>query len=499
MMGKVYLVGAGPGDPELLTLKGQRALAEADVVVFDRLANPRLLDFAPEGAERIYAGKEAHQHALTQEEISALLVERGRAGKTVCRLKGGDPFIFGRGGEEAEALAAAGIPWEYVPGVPSAIAAPGYAGIPVTHRGLCSTFTIVTGHEDPSKGPSSLRWEHLAAGADTLLFLMGAERLSQIVEQLLAHGRSPDTPAALVSWGTYPDQQTVQGTLADIVERCREAGCAAPAVTVVGDVVRLRERLRWFDNRPLFGKRIVVTRAREQAAELARLIEARGGEVISCPTIRVRPLPAPDLSGLALPYDWAVFTSVNGVYSLTAALRSAGLDIRCLGAARIAAIGPETARAAESAGLRVDFVPTKFVAEQVALEFPEPLAGKRVLIPRAREAREMLPHLWRQQGATVDVLPVYETVPDEAGAAGLGKEIAAGKIDAITFTASSTVRNFVALLPGLDLEAVRVACIGPVTAATARELGLRVDVVAETHTILGLVEALEQSYAAAEK
>lgn len=499
MAGKVYLVGAGPGDPELLTLKGLRALQEASVVVYDRLANPRLLEHAAPEAERIYVGKEAHRHALSQEEINALLVARAGAGETVCRLKGGDPFVFGRGGEEAEVLAAAGIPWEYVPGVTSAIAAAGYAGIPVTYRGLASTFAIVTGHEDPSKGEPSVRWGPLADGADTLVFLMGAERLPGIVERLLAHGRSPDTPAAVVSWGTYPHQQTVEGTLATIAERCRAAGCQAPALTVVGEVTALRERLRWFDNRPLFGRRVVVTRPREQAGELARRIEAAGGEAVLCPTIGIHPLPEPDLANLAEPYDWVVFTSANGVYCLAAALRAAGYDIRKLGAARIAAIGPETARAAEQIGLRVEFVPSRYVAEEVAAQFPEPVGGKRVLIPRAREAREVLPDLWRRQGAVVDVLPVYETLPDETGTAEVRGRLAAGEIDVVTFTASSTVRSFLAQVPAESLGSARVACIGPVTAETARAGGLHVDIVADTYTVPGLVEALEKLYAAVEK
>jgi uroporphyrinogen III methyltransferase/synthase len=492
--GKVYLVGAGPGDPELLTLKGRRALREADVVVYDRLANPRLLEHAPEGAERIYVGKEAQRHAMAQEEISALLVEHARAGRTVCRLKGGDPFVFGRGGEEAEALAAAGISWEYVPGVTSAVAVPGYAGIPVTHRGLGSTFTIVTAHEDPAKEESAIRWEHLAAGADTVLFLMGAERLPLIVERMVAHGRSPETPAAVVSWGTYPRQQTISGTLADIVERCRAAGCQAPAVTLIGEVAALRERLRWFDRRPLFGRRIVVTRPLAREDELVRRLEEAGAEAVLCPTVRIRQIPAPDLSGLDRPYDWVVFTSANGVYSIAAALRAAGRDIRALGTARIAAIGPETARAAEAAGLRVDFIPSRFVAEQVAAEFPEPVAGRRVLIPRAREARELLPELWRAQGAHVDVLPVYESVPDDRGVERVRERLAAGEIDAITFTAASTVKNFAALLPDVDLRSVKIACIGPVTAATAETAGLGVDVIAEPFTLSGLVSALETLY-----
>lgn len=492
--GKAYLVGAGPGDPELLTLKGRRALIEADVVVYDRLANPRLLTHARTDAERIYVGKEAHRHAMSQDEINALLVERVGAGQVVCRLKGGDPFVFGRGGEEGESLTAAGLSWEYVPGVTSAIAVPGYAGIPVTHRGLCAAFAVVTAHEDPSKGPSSIRWDQLAAGVDTLLFLMGVERLPLIVERLLEHGKPATTPVAVVSWGTYSRQRTVEGTLADIVSRCEDAEMEPPAVTVVGEVAALRDRLRWFDNRPLFGRRIIVTRPREQSAELVRRIEAEGGEALTAPSIRIQAIPNPDLSGLAQPYDWAVFTSVNGVYCLADALKRAGADIRKLGPARIAAIGPETARAAERIGLRVDFTPSRYVAEQLIEEFPESVANRRILIARAREAREVLPERWREQGARVDVLPVYETVPDREGVADLREQIISGGVDAVTFTASSTVRGFMERFGDLDLSRMSVACIGPITAHSARQAGLRVDVEAEEFTVSGLVAALRRYF-----
>jgi uroporphyrinogen III methyltransferase/synthase len=493
----VYLVGAGPGDPELLTLKGRRALREAQVVVYDRLANERLLEHAPAAAERIYVGKEAGG-GTTQEEINAILVEKGSAGLTVCRLKGGDPFVFGRGGEEAESLAAAGVPWEYVPGITSAISVPGYAGIPVTHRGLCATLAIVTAHEDPTKGKSTVRWKALVDAADTLVVLMGAERLPRIVQRLVEHGRSPDTPAAVVSWGTYSRQQTVVGTLADLEARCEASGCTAPAIIVVGEVATLRERLAWFENRPLFGRRIVVTRATDQASELTERIEAAGGEAVQCPTIRVQPLPHPDLSGFSRPYNWVVFTSTNGVYCLASALRETGRDFRMLGSARIAAIGSETARAVQAAGLWVDFAPSRFVAEQVIAEFPEPVAGTRILLPRAREAREILPELWRAAGAEVEILPVYETVPEVSQSA--SRLLEAGTIDAITFTASSTVRNFSDFYPAPlfteRLSHVRIVCIGPATAATAQELGFPIHAIAEPHTINGLVVALERLFAA---
>jgi uroporphyrinogen III methyltransferase/synthase len=494
MTGRAYLVGAGPGDPELLTLKGLRALQEADVVVYDRLANPRLLDYARPQAERIYVGKEAQRHAMTQEEINALLVERTRQGNVVCRLKGGDPFVFGRGGEEAEALHAAGLRWEYVPGVTSAIGVPGYAGIPVTHRGLCSAFAVVTAHEDPTKPESTIRWKHLAAGVDTLVFLMGVERLATIVELLLENGRSPETPAAVISWGTFSRQRTVEGTLADIVSRCDTAGLNPPAVTIVGEVAALRDRLRWFDNRPLFDKRIIVTRPREQADELARRIEAAGGEALLAPSICIQAVPEPDLSGLEQGYDWVVFTSVNGVQCFRDALRAEGYDLRRVGNAKIAAIGPETTRAVERAGLKVDFVPSRYVAEQVLAEFPEPLGGKRVLLPRARVARELLPELWRQEGATVDVVPVYESVPDETGAEGLREQLAAREVEVVTFTASSTVEGFLKRFGDLDLSYLTVACIGPITAETARKAGLHVDVVAEEYTVAGLIQALEAHF-----
>jgi len=449
-------------------------------------------------AERIYVGKEAQRHAMTQDEINELLVDRVRAGQVVCRLKGGDPFVFGRGGEEAEALTAAGLAWEYVPGVTSAIGVPGYAGIPVTHRGLCSAFAVVTAHEDPAKGPSSIRWDPLAAGVDTLVFLMGVERLPQIVERLVTAGRPDTTPVAVVSWGTFSRQRTVEGTLADIVTRCEAAALEPPAVTVVGDVVAFRDRLRWFDNRPLFGRRIIVTRPREQAEELVRRIEAEGGEALTAPSIRIQPLLEPDLSGLDRPYDWVVFTSVNGVSCLLSALWRSGADIRKLGAAKIAAIGPETARAAERNGLRVDFVPSRYVAEQLAEELPESVLGKRVLIPRAKLARELLPELWRAHGAEVDVVPVYESVPDEEGIAELRAQIVSGGADAVTFTSSSTVRGFVERFGDLDLSRLKVACIGPITAETARAAGLRVDVTANDFTVAGLLEALRRHFGSLE-
>ena len=492
--GKVYLVGAGPGDPGLITVRGREALETADVIVYDRLASPRLLKHCRADAERVYVGKQSSRHTLTQDEINALIVDRALAGKFVCRLKGGDPFVYGRGGEEAEACVHAGVPFAVVPGVTSAIAAPAYAGIPVTHRKLCSALGIITGHEDPAKTESSIRWAGLAEGLDTLVFLMGVENLPNIARELLANGKPPETPVALVRWGTTSDQATLTGTLADIVDRVREADFKAPAVTVVGEVVSLRDTLRWWDNRPLSGKRIVVTRSREQASELSEHLEDLGAETIEFPTIRVEPIPevagSPIFGCLPLDYDWIIFTSANTVACLLAALKVNGGDIRSLGRAKLAAIGPATAGTLTNLGLGVAYVPAEFVAEAVLEGFPEDVAGKSILIPRAEVAREVLPEELAARGAEVVVLPVYRTVPDAEGAADLKERFERGQVDVVTFTSSSTVRNFHAALSDAPMDGVKVACIGPVTALTARELGYEVDVTAEKYSVPGLVDAL---------
>ncbi|HWP34573.1 MAG TPA: uroporphyrinogen-III C-methyltransferase, partial [Thermodesulfobacteriota bacterium] len=367
--GTVYLIGAGPGDPGLLTLRGAECLARADVVVYDYLASPLLLRHAREDAERVYVGKRGGGERTEQAAITALLIERARAGRTVARLKGGDPFIFGRGGEEAEALAAAGIPFEIVPGVTSAIAAPAYAGIPLTHRELASSVAFVTGHEDPAKAAPAVDWARLATGADTLVLLMGVRTLPDVVARLLAHGRPPATPVAVIRWGTTPEQETVVGTLADIVARVEARGLAPPALAVVGEVVRLRERLAWFEAKPLFGRRIVVTRAREQASELARTLRELGALPIECPTIALEPPESWAALDAALDrlgeYDWVVFTSASGVRFFLERLRTRGRDVRALGRARICAIGPATAEAVAALGLAVDAVPAEYVAEGV--------------------------------------------------------------------------------------------------------------------------------------
>jgi uroporphyrinogen III methyltransferase/synthase len=495
--GFVSLIGAGPGDPGLLTLRGAETLAAADVVVYDYLANPALLAHARPGVEQAYVGKKAGSHTLSQDEINALLVERGLAGQRVARLKGGDPFVFGRGGEEALALVKAGVPFEVVPGVTSAVAAPAYAGIPVTHRGLASSLAVITGHEDPSKEETALDWSRLAIGVDTLVCLMGVGHLPQIVEQLVAHGRPADTPVALVRWGTTPDQQTVSGTLADIVDRVRAAGLKPPAVTIVGPVAGLRQRLRWFEDRPLFGQRILVTRTRQQASALSAQLRAQGAEAIELPTIRIAPPEdwAPlDRAITELPnFDWIVFTSVNGAGYFWARLEAAGLDARALHGLRLAAIGPATAAELAAHGLRADYVPDEYAAQAVAAGLGD-VRGMRVLLPRADIARPALADLLGEGGAEVVEISAYCTLRPETDAGALRDLLA--RITVATFTSSSTVRNLAAMArdAGLDLPQAlaqaTVACIGPITAETAREVGLTVDAVAEVYTIDGLVEAL---------
>ncbi len=401
----VYLVGAGPGDPGLLTRRGEALLRIADAVVYDRLASPLLLDLAPERAARIDVGKAPGRAAMTQEEINAVLVERGRAGQEVVRLKGGDPFVFGRGGEEAEACIAAGVPFEVVPGITSAIAAPAYAGIPVTHRGVSTSVTIVTGHEDPTKGTLDTDWDALARGGGTLVILMGAGRLDAITRALIDGGRAPDTPVAAVRWGTRPEQRTVRATLATIAA----AGVEAPSAIVVGDVAALD--FSWFEQRPLFGRRVVVTRAREQASELREKLEALGAEVIELPSIALEPVDfaMPDLGA----YEWLVFTSANGVDAFfDRGLAPAGLDARALAPVRVAVIGPGTAAALATRGVRADLLPERFVAESLLDAFPAPSASERTRAARRapRWRATSCPRVSKRAATRVDVLPVYRTV-----------------------------------------------------------------------------------------
>ena len=501
-IGRVYLVGAGPGDPGLITVRGRDLLQNAQVVIYDYLAAPALLQLVPQSAEKIYVGKKGGDHTLSQDGINALIVEKARTGKNVVRLKGGDPFVFGRGGEEAEVLRENNIEFEVVPGVTSAVAAPAYAGIPVTHRGLTSTVCLVTGHEDPFKPDSDIDWPALARGIGTLIFFMGVKNLPVITSRLLENGRSPETPVALVRWGTTSFQKTVTGTLSNIVDKVRAAGLKPPAIIVVGEVVGLREKLSWFENRPLLGKTIVVTRAREQASNLVDSLAQMGANCISVPCIQVAE-PEDDASRRQLEqaiegiqaYQWIVFTSVNGVNFFFDKLEKAGKDTRVLAHAKFACIGPATAEKLKSHGITADVIPDTYRAESVAAAFENlDINQKRVLLPRARAARPVLPQELRKMGAKVDEIPVYDTQAVAHDPQGLIQDLKSGNIHMVTFTSSSTVKNFAALLPKNqipDLMAqTAVACIGPITADTAKDLGFTVALTADTYTIPGLCEAI---------
>ncbi len=505
--GKVYLVGAGPGDPGLLTVKGLRCLQQADVVVYDRLMDPALLQSASPDAERVFVGKERGRQALTQEEINDLLVDRANSGQSVVRLKGGDPFVFGRGGEEAQTLAANAIPFEVVPGITSAIAAAAYAGIPVTQRRLATCFTVVSGSEDPSKPESVIPWDVLARTGGTLVVLMGWAALQSILETLKQEGMAPDTPVALVRWGTWKKQQTVEGTLADVVARAKEAGLSPPVVAIIGPVAGLRQELRWFDRQPLFGKKVLITRSRTQASRLRTLIEEQGAEPIELPSIEIAPLE--DYSTLdsslarygLLPQEsttggigkyWAIFASANAVDAVFARLEACGLDARAFANATVGAIGPATAEALERRGIRADFVPTTSVSEAVVQELADrEWTGIPVLLPGADIGRDALAQGLADLGASVERVAAYRTITP-ANAAQDARQLLAQGVDVVTFTSSSTVRNLLDLLDGDRglLEGSLIACIGPVTAGTARELGLRVDLEASEHTVEGLVQSL---------
>ena len=503
MEAKVYLVGAGPGDPGLITVKGRDCIEKADVIIYDYLASPALLKHADPSAELIYVGKKGGDHTLSQDEINSLLVDKARSGGIITRLKGGDPFIFGRGGEEAEELIKAGISFEVVPGVTSAIAAAAYAGIPLTHRQLTSTLAFVTGHEDPTKNETSINWSSLASGIGTLVFFMGVKNLPNITERLIAHGKSADTPVALIRWGTTSRQKTVTGTLATIADRARAAGLKAPAIIVVGDVVDLRQSLKWFEDRTLLGKRIVVTRARHQASDLVRLLTDLGAECLEYPTIEIRPpndlRPLNDALAHLSAYDWIVFTSVNGVGFFFEQLFATGKDVRALGHLKTAAIGPATAARLLELGLSSDIVPETYRAEAVVAAFKkEKLNDKKILLPRAKEARPILPQELKKMGAAVDEIVAYETVKAADKSVDLIQMLKDKRVDMITFTSSSTVKNFKALLPPKEfaalIEDVTIASIGPITTDTARELGFDVHISAESFTIPGLVEAILRHY-----
>ena len=505
-MPNVYLIGAGPGDPGLLTLKAKHVLETADVVVYDYLANKAFLDFRRPDAEVIYVGKKGGDHTLPQGEINKLLVAKAREGKVVARLKGGDPYVFGRGAEEAEELLADGLTFEVIPGVTSAVAAPAYAGIPITHRRFASSVSFITGHEDPAKDDSAHNWPALAQAASTLVFFMGVKNLADISRRLIEGGRNPKTPAALVRWGTTCRHRSMVSTLEDIPREAKEQGFKAPSLLVVGEVVGLRDKLNWFEKRPLLGKGVVVTRSREQASDLVRLLTDMGACTWEYPTIEVAPLadttPVREALDRLNCFDWLVFTSVNGVKHFWHELTAMNRDARVLGGLMVAAIGPATAQALAERGVKADFVPDKYVAEAVvegllALQ----IGGKKVLIPRAALARDVLPDELRRAGAAVEVLPVYETHlaeqdPDEVVAA-----IEEGEIHFLTFTSSSTVDNFFKMVPPGRLaplrDKVKIACIGPITAATLGKHGFTPDIQPESYTIPALAGALAHSAKAA--
>ncbi len=496
--GTIYLVGAGPGDPELITVRGRRLIERADVIVYDRLVPTRLLDAAGKDAELIYVGKSPERHTLSQAEINELLVSRASEGAKVVRLKGGDPFIFGRGGEEALAAAEANVPFEVVPGVTAAVAAAACAGIPVTHRKIASEITFVTGHEDPEKGFSQLDFASLASRRGTLAFYMGVGNLESICRSLIENGMAVDTPAAAIQQGATPWQRTITGTLETLAGQVRDEKLHPPAIVIIGRVVSLRDRLRWFEDRPLFARYVLVTRARSQSASLVERLERLGARVVQMPAIRIEPPDDPEpLTQAAIRagrYDWIVFTSVNGVNAFFGTLGRTGADARSLGNARVCAIGPATAERLERSGIRPDAQPARALTAEIAaaLEAAGMTSGDSVLCPRADIAPPDLPDALKAKGAVVEEVIAYRTVPDGSGAAEVQRRIEAGEIDWITFTSASTVRNFFSFVdPAVVSRAlVKPASIGPVTSAALGEFGLSPAVEAKSHTIGGLLDAM---------
>lgn len=507
MTGKVYLVGAGPGDPELVTRRGARRLAEADLVLYDALVHPGVLEHCAPSAERVFVGKRAGRAGARQAEINRRLVEAARAGRIVVRLKGGDPFLFGRGSEEAEHLVAEGIPFEVVPGVSSTMAATAYAGISLTHRDLASSIAYVTATESPEKDASAHDWSKLATATQTLVIFMGARNLDSLMRLLVANGRAPTCPAAVVQWASLPKQRTVVGTIADIAEKAHAADIGMPSLTIVGEVVRLREHLRWYDKKPLFGKRVLVSRAAGQAHAFARALRDAGAEPVELPAIRIVPPGdgAPLVRAVARlgHHAWVLFTSENGVAACFAELARQRKDARAFGDARVGAIGPATAAALFAHGIAADVVPAEHRGEGLAAEVIArhggPLTGAAVLLARAAVARDALPELLTQAGARVDVVEAYRTLPpEESDLARLRATVANREVDVVTFTSSSTVEHTVAAL-GADaaplLAGLTVASIGPITTETAQRHGIRVDVSAADYTTAGLVAALERHFA----
>jgi uroporphyrinogen III methyltransferase/synthase len=497
--GKVYLVGAGPGDLGLVTLRAKECIENADVIVYDHLANPNILGWSRDDAEVICAGKKPGE-SHTQQEITSLLIEKAREGKQVVRLKGGDPFVFGRGAEEAQEIASAGIPFEIVPGITSAIAGPAYAGIPMTHRAHNSHVTFFTGHEDPTKTESAIDFTALAKLGGTQVMLMGVERLGSVTSEMLKHGVRGDLPVALIRRATTGQQETLTGTLSDIAQKAVANSFEAPAVAVFGDVVSLRDVLNWYETRPLLGKRIVVTRTRKQASALSNKLGVLGAHVIELPTIRIEP-PSnlrefAELVQDAHIYDWIVFTSANGVEAFFDIFFKLYDDLREIGGVRVAAIGPATAQRVKDFHLHVDLQPEEFVAEAVVREFKKQgsVENERILVVRAEKAREVLPKELSAAGAIVDEASAYRTVPETRDIGGAQRQLAQDGADLITFTSSSTVENFLAL--GLPWpKGMRIASIGPITSKTVRDQGLEVDIEAHRHDIDGLVQAIREFFA----
>ncbi len=505
--GKVYLIGAGPGDPGLITVRGRYLLEKAEVVVYDYLASTRLLKFVPSGAEFVYAGKRGGvKHTHSQEEINRMLVDFARKGKVVVRLKGGDPFIFGRGGEEVETLAENGIDFEVVPGVTSATAAATYAGIPITHRDYTATVAFLTGHEDPAKESSNIDWSKIATGIGTIVVYMGIKNLPLIVKNLIDHGRSPDTPVAVVRWASTPEQKSVVGTLENIAAVVSEAGIKPPALIVIGGVVKLRSKIDWFEKRALFGKRIIVTRTRDQASELVAGLEEQGASCYECATINIEPVDDYHILDEALEiideFHWILFTSLNGVTYFFKRLYERGYDARDLKGPDIGAVGKSTADLLLHYGVNADLIPPVFTGEGLAESLlDQGVEGRNVLIPRAVDGREVLPETLRGAGAQVTIAPIYRNIPPQGRRDELRAELESGGVDMVTFTSSSTVRNFLTMVDAADQEelerllaGVRIAAIGPITAKTVTDSGLKVDVQPDHYTIAALVEEIVDYY-----
>ena len=492
----VYLIGAGPGDVGLLTLKAKKILESAEILIYDKLANEKILNFAPKSCEKIFVGKSAGNHTMTQDEINKLLVEKSAGKNFVVRLKGGDPFVFGRGGEEGIFLRENKIDFEIIPGVTSAISVPAYAGIPVTHRGVATSFAVVTGHEDPTKNKSNINWEKISTGADTLIFLMGMANLPKIVSKLVENGRDKKTPAAIIQNGTRFSQKVLVTTLENAAADVEKNNLKPPAIFVVGEVVNLREELKWFDEKILFGKKILVTRTRSQASKLTEQLENLGAEVLEFPTIKISP-PSDNFESLDAAiknlkiFDWVIFTSANGVEKFFERLKTFKLDARIFSNAKIAVIGSATAEKLADFGIIADLVPKEFRAESLIDALKNSVADKKILIARAEVAREILPQELEKFGANVTVAKVYKTTPENENPA----EIFQNKIDLVTFTSSSTVENFVAAVGAENLKNFKTAAIGPITAETLKKFGVTADIVAEKFTIAGLVNAIKNFYA----